>query len=260
VTEHTTSVDRPARNAARVVGAVLLVHLALVAAIKFEIGQPADLLWMSHVGLATTAIGFFAGKPVLVTAAFIELLALHSLWLYDCVSWMITGSFPMGLATYLDNAGAWVWIATAHHFFLLPLLLIVVRSRPQRPIEALLVSIATYLVLTCVCRALTPPALNINYAFGVRISWEHWFWNWANRISNGPYYLLGLNAFVGLVMFLPAYALVRHWKVRHNDKSAKKSLPRTRPTTSAVAKTSRPDAIRSVRPRPAPPDCGRWKS
>jgi len=193
----------------------------LVVAIKIKIGQPADILWMSHVGLATAALGFFAGKPVLVTAAFIELLALHSLWLYDCLSWMIAGSFPMGLATYLTSANALVWTATAHHFFLLPLLLVTVRVKPRHPKEALLIAIATYLVLTCLCRAFVEPALNINYAFGVRISWEHWFWSWANRNSDGPFYLLGLNTFVTLVMFLPAYGLVCHWRRIRNGKSAK---------------------------------------
>ncbi|GJM23824.1 MAG: hypothetical protein DHS20C16_02390 [Phycisphaerae bacterium] len=218
-----TTIDRPASNASLILGAVLLFHFVLVVIIKIRIGQPTDLLWMSHVGLATAAFGFFLNKPVLVTAAFIELLALHSLWLYDCLTWMIAGSFPMGLATYLVDANVWVWTATAHHFFLLPLLLIVVRFRPARPLEALLITIATYLVLTCVCRAFTSPALNINYAYGVRISWEHWFWSWTNRNSNGPFYLLGLNAFVGLVMFLPAYGLVRHWGRTRDKESSRRA-------------------------------------
>lgn len=199
------------QTATRILGAALLTHFALVVGIKIKIGQPHDILWMSHIGLLTTAVGFIAQKPVLVTAAFIELLALHSLWLYDCISWMITGSFPMGLGNYLINADALVWIATAHHFYLIPLLVVAVRSRPLYPKEALLIAIATYLILTCLCRVFLLPAQNINYAFGVRIAWEHWFWNWANRNSNGPFYLLGLNTFVTIVMFLPVYGLVRRW-------------------------------------------------
>lgn len=186
----------------------LLVHFCVVVFIKFKIGHPSDILWMSHVGLLTAAIGFLSAKPVLVTAAFIELLVLHSLWLYDCIAWMIGGHFPMGIATYLTSADALVWIATAHHFFLLPILLVAVMRRPTNPVEALLVAVGTYLLVTCACRAITTPGDNINYAFGVRISWEHWFWDWANRNSNGPFYLLGLNAFVTLVMFVPACGLV----------------------------------------------------
>ena len=211
MSQHQPNIESLDPNAPRVLGVFLLVHFALVVGIKIKIGQPDDILWMSHVGLLTTACGFLARKPALVTAALIELLVLHSLWLYDCISWMLTGSFPMGLGTYLINANALVWIATAHHFYLIPLLVIAVRSRPLHPKEALLIAIATYLFLTCLCRVFLLPAHNINYAFGVRIAWEHWFWNWANRNSNGPFYLLGLNAFVTIVMFLPVYGLVRHW-------------------------------------------------
>ncbi len=199
-------------RAARALGVLLLVQFILVVAIKIKIGKPADILWMSHVGLLTAAIGFFARKPILVTVALIELLALHSLWLYDFLSWVTGGTFPMGIANYLINADALVWIATAHHFFLLPLLLIAVKRKPYKPTEALLIAIATYLILICACRAFTTPALNINYAFGVRIAWEHWFWEWANRNSNGPFYLLGLSTFVTLVMFAPAYGLVCYWR------------------------------------------------
>lgn len=196
----------------RVVGALLLLHFFVVVAIKVAIGKPSDILWMSHIGLVTAAVGLLIAKPVLVTAAFIELLALHSIWLFDCISWMTQGHFPMGIATYLTDADGWIWTATAHHFFLLPLLMLIVRTQPQRPLEALLFAMATYLVLTVLSRALLSPAENINYAFGVRIAWDHAFWNWANRNSNGPFYLLGLNAFVGLFMFLPAFGIVCVWR------------------------------------------------
>ncbi len=204
----------PNGSSGRLLGALLLLHFVVVFIIKTINNEAADMFWMSHVGLLTVALGLAFSVPLLVTAAFIELLVLHGLWLFDCLSWFATGEFPMGLATYLEGADVLVWIATAHHFFLLPMLIVLVRRRPARPREAVLCAIATYLIITTISRAFLEPSSNINYAFGVRISWQHAFWDWANHNSKGPLYLLGLNIFVTFVMFLPAFGLVCLWQKR----------------------------------------------
>jgi hypothetical protein len=154
---------------ARMLGGLLLIHFVIVCAIKTARGVPDEILWMSHIGLLLAGIGLVFRNATLLAATTIAIFVLHALWLGDCVAWLVTGHFPLGISTYLRDADAWVWLATAHHFYLIGLLPWCVTGRALGRPEALLLAVALYLSLTVASRAFTDPGLNVNFAFGARI-------------------------------------------------------------------------------------------
>lgn len=186
----------------RWMGYALLAHFAAICTIKVLTGCGEEILWMSHVGLLMTGVGLVSRSILLVTTALTCILVLHSLWLADCISWWVTGVFPLGIATYLPEADAWIWVATAHHFYLAPLLLVIVLRNRQWPEETLLAAAAVYLFLTVISRAVLTPGANVNYAFGLLTAIDHPLVDLADRVP-GSIYLLGLNSFVCTFMFAP---------------------------------------------------------
>lgn len=193
----------------RWIGAVMLLHFAVVFGVKVAFDISGEILWMSHVSLLLAGLGLLLQTPLLVTTALTTSFVLHSFWLIDALWWMAFGTFPMGITTYLETAGLWTWVATSHHFYLVPLLLIIVARLRKFPPETLLASVAVFLILTILSRFLDP-ARNINYAFGVKTTLDSAFLNWANRLPGGIY-LPGLNAFVSALMFVPVTMLMRAW-------------------------------------------------
>lgn len=192
----------------RVLGTVLLLHFLAVCAVKIGCGLAGEILWMSHIGLLLTAYGLLSNRPLLLATALVDVLVLHGLWLADFLVWRATGAFPLGVTRYLVTATGWTWLATAHHFYLVPLLLALVRRRAVRAPETLLAAIAMYLLLTVLSRALVPPALNVNFAYGVPTATSVPLVAWGN-LQPGAVYLPALNAFVALFMFTPVYLLLR---------------------------------------------------
>jgi len=117
----------------RWIGAALLVHFAVVCAVKAAKGCPEEILWMSHVGLLLAGLGLVGRSTLLVCTALLCILLLHGLWVFDCVAWWMGGSFPLSITSYLEEADAWVWLGTAHHFYLAPLLVVLVLVRRSMP-------------------------------------------------------------------------------------------------------------------------------
>lgn len=200
---------RISRTTQRALGAFLLLHFVVVCAVKVFSARAGEIFWMSHIGLLLAAVGLLAGRSLLVAVALVDILVLHGLWLADCLTWCFTGVFPLGITRYLAQANAWTWIATAHHFYLVPLLLAVVRRRAVRTPEALLGAVAVYFALTVLSRALTSPELNVNFSFGVPVAQAVPLIAWGNTLP-GAIYLPLLNAFVAFVMLTPAFILLRH--------------------------------------------------
>lgn len=197
----------------RWIGVALLLHFAVVCAIKFYSGQSEEVWWMSHIGLLLAGVGLVARSALLVETALIAILIPHGLWLFDCLTWMVFGTFPIGVTHYLVEANVWTWIATAHHFYLVPLLVLIVLRHGVCQVVALTAAIAVYLFLTVISRAALSPANNVNWAYGVRTGLDHPLVDAINRVG-GSAYLLGLNAFVVLTMFVPTALLIRHYARR----------------------------------------------
>lgn len=192
----------------RWIGVLLLAQFAAVCIIKIHLEVAHEILWMSHVGLLLAGLGLAARSSVLIATSFTCVLVLHGIWLMDCVAWLISRRHPLGVTNYLDEATPLAWLATLHHFYLAPVLLVAVRRLRTWPAEALLAAAALYLVLTVISRGWLSPAANVNYAFGVLTSLDSPFLDWANR-QPGWLYMLGLNGFVVVVMFWPAHVLGR---------------------------------------------------
>ena len=199
---------RLGRPAQRMLGGLMLGHFAVVCAIKLATGVAGEILWMSHVGLLLAGTGLVLGRPLLVATALIDILMLHGLWLADCATWWTTGVFPLGITRYLGDATWSTWVATAHHFYLAPLLLVIVRRRAVRAPDTYLAALAASLILTAASRAAVRPALNVNYAFGVNITLPVALVEWGNA-QPGAVYLLVLNAVIAVFFITPAYLLLR---------------------------------------------------
>ena len=197
----------------RVLGAILLLHFLVVCGIKWGQGGPAEILWMSHIALLLTGLGLCLRSPRLVATALVAVLIPHAIWLFDCGVGMTLGRFPLGICAYLESADWWTWIATLHHFYLVPLLLFLFARVRRVPREAFLAAVALFLYLTVVGRVCLPPMNNVNYAFlllpGVDLPAVHWF----NGLPRGLY-LLALNAVMGGLVFLPTALLLKRCAVR----------------------------------------------
>ncbi|MCP4249758.1 MAG: hypothetical protein GY778_22170 [bacterium] len=213
----------------RAIGLFLLADFAVVCGIKIALGISGEILWMSHMALLLAGLGLAFRSTLAVTTALTAALVLHGIWLFDWACWQISGGFPLGVTNYLADATPWVWIATAHHFYLTPLLVLFIIRHRQYPREALLAAIALFLALTSISRGWLSPTDNINFAFGLSVDLDHPFVHWANRVP-GPVYMLGLNLFVALVMLGPTALLLARLTRPPSPSPGKARNPRTAPT------------------------------
>lgn len=192
----------------RSLGLILLADFAIVGAIKISFGVAGEILWLSHMGLLIAGIGLLSRSPFLTCTSLISIFAVHSLWLVDCLVWLVTGDFVLGVTDYLEDADLGTWVATAHHFYLIPLLVVVVLCGRQCPKGSLPGAAAVYLTLSLISRGFLEPGDNVNFAFRVATGLNWPLLRWVNELP-GPLYLLTVNAFVSAVFFLPTYAALR---------------------------------------------------
>jgi hypothetical protein len=190
------------------IGLLLLANFVVVVILKSAHGNARELLWISHFGLFLAALGFLLESGLLIATCFVSVFILHALWLFDAAAGLTTGDFPLGATRYLQTAPLWLWVSTAHHFYLLPLLAFGLWRRRECPPEALVAAIALFLYASVASRFFLDPADNVNFAFGLEVQVLPDFIAWANRQRSG-FYLVGLNAFATWFMFLPAYVLAR---------------------------------------------------
>ena len=190
------------------VGAFLLLHVIVVCAVKTSKGISEEVLWISHVSLALAALGLIGRSSFLVALALISVLVPHTIWLVDCVVGFGLGQFPLGISRYLLQADLWDWIATAHHFYLVPVLgYFVIRGR-QFPVAAIPTAMVLYVVLTICCRLMLSRSSNVNSSYAVIPLVDHPAVYWVNGLPM-PAFLVFLNTWVSLTMVLPAGILLR---------------------------------------------------
>lgn len=193
----------------QLVGAVFLAQFVIVCAVNLASGTPARIWWISHVALVIAGAGLIIGRTLPVAAALVLVLFLHAVWLLDCGTWLVTGIFPLKVTAHLADAGAWRWIATLHHFYFAPLLLVLLWRRTGGVLAALPVAAAVYAGLTILARVLLPAQENINYAFTTP-GFDHPIVRWGNGLPAAEY-LLVLNLIVSGVIFFPTAALLDRW-------------------------------------------------
>lgn len=187
-------------------GLCLMIHFVLVCFVKRDSGQGEELAWISHVALLVAGVGLFLCSRLLVRAALVAILVPHGLWLFDCLTWLVADVFPLKLTCYLAEANTTDWLATAHHFYLAPLLLwLVVRFR-LRAQEAPWAALAGYVTLICSSRAILPPSMNINWAFGLFPESDWPLVHRVNRLPDG-FYMLLLIACMTVMLFASEYLI-----------------------------------------------------
>ncbi len=189
------------------IGSILLVNFAVVCALKIIHGMAGDILWMSHLGLLIAGIGFVRRSTVVVCTALIGIGVFHGIWLVDCLTWLFSGVWPLGVTSYLQGADMSVWAATAHHFYLAPLLVAMVWRHKDCPKVSLVAAIGLFLLLSVLSRAFLTPAENVNYAFRVETDLDWKILEWANNLP-AVGYLLMVNVFVSVVFFVPTHAML----------------------------------------------------
>lgn len=197
-------------GAQRLIGVALLLHFATIVAIKVSTGQEPELLWISHVALLMAGVGLVVGSWMLWTAALTSVFLVHVLWLFDLSCWIVLGWFPLQACHYLAEGGIATWIATLHHFYLIPVLLILFLRQRQYSLEAPLIASAVFVYLTIVCRAFLPPGSNINFAYEMTSATRNPVTLWLNSLPDAMY-LPGLNAVASGLFVLPAALLL--WRL-----------------------------------------------
>jgi hypothetical protein len=189
-------------------GVLLLVQFVLVCVGKLGPGKGEQLFWMSHAGLLLAAVGLLTGWQLLVSTALTCVMVPHVAWLADAAILAMRGRSPAGIAAYLQNADAWTWLATVHHFYLVPLLLIVLARDHLRPWASLLAATVIFTGLALISRAVLSPAHNVNYAFRMFAAADHPLVAAVNGLPGWAYMLVLIGG--GMVfMLLPGAAVLR---------------------------------------------------
>lgn len=203
----------------RFIGFVLAAQWVLTCILKFIEGQPVELAWLCHVTLLLAAMGLILNRPLLIHAALIAVLGPHSLWLMDLTGSVILGYSPFGITGYLEGMPWWVWLGTAHHLYLMPILLWIVLRSDDPPRGAIWLASVLYLYLTVFSHAFLPATDNVNYAHGLFGAIDFGLLNNLNRLPGAPYLLL-LNVGTTAVFFAPAGWLILKVRRRLNTPSA----------------------------------------
>jgi len=168
---------------------------------------PGEVLWLCHVSLLLAGLGLVTQSARLVATAFTAIAVPHAFWLVDSLSGLVLGWFPLGATTYILTTDTWTRIATAHHFYLAPLLFVIVWRHGLFSEAALPGASVLFLLLSVASRVAGSPALNVNYAFFAVPAASHPFVAWLNGL--GPIsYLLVLNTVVTGAMFAPVCMLL----------------------------------------------------
>lgn len=193
---------------------MLLANCAVVVTIKCAQGRTPELLWLSHLTLALTALSLLTGRARLARIALTAIAVPHLLWLGDAAWLFVAGRSPLHITAYLANATPADWAATAHHFYLLPLLgLILYRRGGWDRCDALgawaLISIAFALG-----RALSSPAENVNYAHGLLGTIRNPALDWLNTAPPIAY-AIGYLAITAIFVVLPG-SVIAYMTTRRN--------------------------------------------
>jgi len=222
-------------------GAVLIAHLLVVVATKMMRGTPEDVLWMSHVALGLTGAALLVRSALLIAAVATCVLVPHTLWLADWLVGRFTGAHPLGLTTYLDNADTLTWIGTVHHFYLVPLLLLLVQRVTVDGRRAVATACGLFLLLSIVSRVALPPESNVNNAYAAlpTVTWPMF------RAMDGMgtvAYLATLNAIAAGIMFIPGVLIIgwvsRTAQARSTDQTRRGRSPSPPPRSPGTPDTT----------------------
>ncbi|MEM7625128.1 MAG: hypothetical protein AAF333_05815 [Planctomycetota bacterium] len=189
----------------------MLGHFALQAGLKVQSGTGAEVVWVSHTGLRVAGLGLILRSQTLIAATFIAMWAFQTVWLADLAGLIATGTAPLGMVGYLQDADAWTRIGTSYHGYLLPVLGVVVWRWRVYDRAAWPMAIAFFITLTLLSRLLLDPVANVNSAFHLHFGETPLQgFGWVNDLPP-PLYLPTLNALVAVFLQWPAAIVLRGW-------------------------------------------------
>jgi hypothetical protein len=198
----------PYGRAGRWIGLALLINYLIAVLAKLAADKGPELFWMSHVGLLMAALGLIARRRWLVGAALTGVAVIHLMWITDAAVGLTTGSFPLRMADYLPKGDLKMWLGTAHHFYLVPLLAVLIIRDGHFPWRSLPVASLIFFVLTLISRYALSEQDNVNCAYLIRSGPSLGLITRLNGLKDLPY-LLALNAGVTLLLFFPIALALR---------------------------------------------------
>lgn len=146
-------------------GTAMLGHFIFCFCRCIYLGVPEQVLWISHIATLTGGIGAFLRSRFLISLALVTCLGHHLFWLFDLISWLITGNFAVGVTAYLQNASLGAWFQTSNHFFVTPMLLILVIHQGVINKYIWIWASALFVSLIAIGLIFFSPATNLNCAY-----------------------------------------------------------------------------------------------
>lgn len=137
-----------------------------------------EVLWACNSSMLLASVGMCTQRPLLVGAA-TTMVGIDQLsWYIDCIAYLLTGKFPLGVAKYLVSPSLsriHFW-TSFHHLFFLPLCFFSLRKIGMPSASYPLCVFVTSL-LVIAARIFTPFAVNEGKSikvFNINLSYEFW--------------------------------------------------------------------------------------
>ncbi|KAN0055436.1 hypothetical protein ACTA71_008547 [Dictyostelium dimigraforme] len=177
----------------------------------------ADTLWLCNLSIVFGFISIAVNKPIFLGIACNCTLIVHALWVVDVVTWLISGTFPLGNAEYISWPTI-TWgeiITTTHHAWFVPLSMICLHRNGGYPSGAWSGSMLCVIPVVYLSK-LFPKILVLpdNSTFYLNINMVHEWWSDMNGwpfslIPKDPvqYYFFLLS--FSLALFTTASFLMR---------------------------------------------------
>jgi hypothetical protein len=163
---------------------------------------PANFLWFSDLALLATLPALWLESRLLASMAAVAVTLLELVWLADFTVRLVAGFHVGGLTRYMfDPNIPWAVRGLSLFHVWLPVLLLWVVWRLGYDRRAWLAQSAVAVVVLPVCYALTDPADNINWVFGLGGKRQTW-------MPAGVYLVLLIAAFL-VGVYLPTHLLLR---------------------------------------------------
>jgi hypothetical protein len=189
----------------RWLGAAIAAHLVWLIALQTAVGDSEQLLWLSYTCVAMVGIGLMARAQMCITAPLLICAIPHALWLLDLFIGMTTGVFPFHLATPLARGNLLSWISTSHHFFLLPILYIMIKRGAVPTVGSVMVATTVYIALLGASRP-AGAADNINWSHRIFPAWDFVGFEYFSTLD-APFYLAAMTLLMSALVFFPTMRL-----------------------------------------------------
>ncbi len=172
---------------------------------------PQNFLFLCDVALFVTLAALWLESPLLAGSQAVALLLPQSIWVFDFVSGLVTGTPAVGVTGYMFDPGRSLLLRGLSLFHgWLPLLLVYLVWRLGYDRRALLVETVLAWVVLLLCYLFTDPppppsddpnkAVNVNYVFGFPTD--------VQTTMHPVLWLLSLMAFHPVCIYLPTHLVL----------------------------------------------------